>query len=109
MIEATGLTTNAFAATLEDVSPNQLYNIINGRNAPSFGLLVKIAERHPEVNMMYLLLGEGPVFIGHEQKREDAEIMDKIRRLEEQIEQIRLHNDRMNSTLVPHFTYLVKN
>ncbi|NJO00853.1 MAG: helix-turn-helix transcriptional regulator [Bacteroidia bacterium] len=53
---------NAFSMKL-GVSGTQIYNIIKGkRNKPSFRLLARICEAYPQINLEWLVLGEGPMF-----------------------------------------------
>lgn len=56
-----GLTNQEFAEQLE-ISPAALSHIYSGRNKPSLTILEAIALRFPNVNLNYLLKGNGELF-----------------------------------------------
>jgi transcriptional regulator with XRE-family HTH domain len=91
LVKALGMTRNAFAVSL-GVPATQVYNIINGRNAPSFDLLTKIATVYPTVSLTWLLLDQGPILIGpgHAAQGTDS-LLKKIKTLESKIEEISEH------------------
>jgi DNA-binding XRE family transcriptional regulator len=68
LIKALGKNQRTFALTI-GVAPTVINHIIAGnkanegkRNAPSYGLLVKICETYPNVNLDWLVLGKGVMF-----------------------------------------------
>jgi DNA-binding XRE family transcriptional regulator len=85
---AAGLGLNNFGLSKAlGVSSTQIYNIINGRNAPSFDLLTKIVVSFPTVNIVWILTGEGAMFgASPEQIKESLSVMDKIKYLEQKIQ-----------------------
>lgn len=86
LIEALGLNAYQFAQAL-GVNSTQIYNCINGRNAPSFDLLSKIALTYPTANISWLLTGKGAILIsGVEETKEGVDVMEKIKVLEEKIQ-----------------------
>lgn len=58
LIKKLGYRPAAFAAKIE-VHPNQLYNIIRGRNSPSYDLIVKIFSQFPQISMRWFFFGDG--------------------------------------------------
>ena len=86
MISALGLTRNAFAVQIV-VASTVIYNIIGGRNAPSFNLLSKIALTFPTVNIKWLLTGEGNV-LTMEGQGDGLDMLGKIKILEDRISEI---------------------
>jgi hypothetical protein len=43
--------------------PDKIYNILNGRNKATFEVVKAILKFYPTVNIRWLLLGEGEMFI----------------------------------------------
>ncbi|MEJ7647394.1 MAG: helix-turn-helix transcriptional regulator [Chryseolinea sp.] len=60
MIETIAPSTCNFAVCM-GVSPTVIYNVVKGRNEPSFKLLRKVALTYPVVNLRWLVLGLGDV------------------------------------------------
>ncbi|WP_298061883.1 hypothetical protein [uncultured Rikenella sp.] len=62
LIKALGLNNNSFARKL-DVNPAVTFNIIEGRKTkPSYDLLEKIVFTFDNINLCWLLKGEGEMF-----------------------------------------------
>lgn len=62
LIKALGLNNNSFAKKL-DVNPAVTFNIIEGRRTkPSYDLLEKIVFTFDNINLYWLLKGEGDMF-----------------------------------------------
>lgn len=62
LIKALGLNNNSFARKL-DVNPAVTFNIIEGRKTkPSYDLLEKIIFTFDNINLYWLLKGEGDMF-----------------------------------------------
>jgi DNA-binding XRE family transcriptional regulator len=88
MIEELGLNPNQFAKAL-GIATAQIYNINNGRNAPSFDLLSKIALKYPNVNMVWLLTGNGPIITTDAgTSNEGLGLVSKIKTLENKIAEL---------------------
>jgi transcriptional regulator with XRE-family HTH domain len=65
IVDALGITQNAFASKI-DVAGSVIYNIVNGRNKPSFDILEKIVSLFG-VNASYILTGEGDMFSSNDE------------------------------------------
>jgi len=88
LIEALGMNAFQFAQAL-GVTSTQIYNCVNGRNAPSFDLLSKIAITFPTVNLPWLLTGKGAILVsGPEEIKEGINVMEKIKILEDRINEL---------------------
>lgn len=62
ILKEKNLTANEFAAKLEVRSSN-ISHIITGRNKPSFDFLEKLISVFPEVNTLWLIKGEGDMYL----------------------------------------------
>jgi len=58
IIKALGLNNNSFSIAI-GVNPTVSHNIVKGRNAPSFELMNKIALSFDNIDMNWLITGEG--------------------------------------------------
>ena len=58
IIKELGLNNNSFSKII-GVNPTIIHNIIKGRNKPSFDLMQKIISSFDNINIDYLLKGEG--------------------------------------------------
>lgn len=65
VVKALNITANAFAQEL-NVAGSVIYNIIKGRNKPSFDILDKIVSSF-NVNPTYLLTGSGSIFSSNDE------------------------------------------
>jgi transcriptional regulator with XRE-family HTH domain len=63
LIKAKNFTAAQFADEI-GVQKSGISHIISGRNNPSLDFVQKILVRFPEVNMNWLVLGQGPMFSG---------------------------------------------
>lgn len=61
LIENTGLTNKEFAEKI-DVSPAIISHILSGRNNPSLQVIQRITNVYTNVNLNYLLSGEGVLY-----------------------------------------------
>jgi hypothetical protein len=96
LIEALGLNPFQFSQGL-GVSSTQIYNCLNGRNAPSFDLLSKIAITYPTVNIVWLLTGKGMILInGNEEVKENVNMMERIKTLEEMVNKLSSNRPKMS-------------
>lgn len=71
ILKEKNLTANEFAAKLEVRSSN-ISHIITGRNKPSFDFLEKLISVFPELNTLWLIKGEGDIYIS-DNKEEETE------------------------------------
>ncbi|WP_375324401.1 helix-turn-helix domain-containing protein [Flagellimonas sp. GZD32] len=58
VIEHYGLSVSAFADEI-GVQRSSMSHLLNGRNKPSLDFVMKLADSYPEVNLYWLLKGEG--------------------------------------------------
>ena len=58
LIEKLGLNANSFSKEIGLTSNSVVFNILNGRNKPSYELLKKISDRFPTVDTRWLISGE---------------------------------------------------
>ncbi|NPA43032.1 MAG: helix-turn-helix domain-containing protein [Chlorobi bacterium] len=66
-LQVTGLSPSRLAEKL-GVQKSSISHLLSGRNRPSFDFLSKFARAFPDVNMHWLLTGEGAMFAGGEKK-----------------------------------------
>lgn len=91
IVNELGLNTNVFSKEL-GVASTQIYNIINGRNAPSFDLLQKLVLTFPQFNIDWILLGKGPIINNgpaDSPLNADANLSKKIKDMERQLAAIK--------------------
>lgn len=61
IIQYYGMTAARFAEEI-DVQRSGISHILNGRNQPSYDLILKILKRFPEIDAEWLILGSGNMF-----------------------------------------------
>ena len=61
-----GLTSGAFADEI-GVQRSSLSHILNGRNNPSLDFVIKTKNRFPGLNLSWLLLGKGDMYLTDKQ------------------------------------------
>ena len=83
LIELLGMTKNSFARSIE-LASTQVYNICEDRNAPSHNTYEAIAKFHRNVNLRWLILGEGKPFL----TEENADINFRVTALMDRVENI---------------------
>lgn len=98
LIKALEISPYNFAAKI-DVKSALVYNIINERNAPSFGVLEKICITFPTINMNWLLTGKGKMFLTDNDLSPDAvtegiEVMEKLKYLEQEVAKLKKSSKR---------------
>ena len=71
LIDALGITQKDFAMQI-GISPASLSHITSGRNRPSLELVLKILNKHPNINSDWLLFGKGDMV-----KRQHKDVVDK--------------------------------
>lgn len=62
IMKSENMTQQDFAAAL-DISPSTLSSIFNDRTQPSLAIVNKIHDRFPNVNLMWLLYGQGEMYM----------------------------------------------
>ena len=84
LIKALNLNQPSFAKSLGMTQPN-ISRMISGRSSISVEILNRITDRYKQVNLHWLLTGEGLMFLGgEEQEREEDVVLVKGKgRLEE--------------------------
>jgi transcriptional regulator with XRE-family HTH domain len=87
MIKTLGITRNAFA-TRVGVASTQVYNIVNGRNAPSHDMYERIGIEIPEINLTWLITGKGLAAAREDHAYSQAEIMERLKIMEAKLEQM---------------------
>ncbi|GLU45091.1 helix-turn-helix domain-containing protein [Allomuricauda sp. NBRC 101325] len=63
VIEHYGLSVSAFADEI-GVQRSSMSHLLNGRNKPSLDFVMKLVDSYPEVNLYWLLKGEGEFLVG---------------------------------------------
>ena len=66
-------------------APSVVYNIINGRNKPSFELIESIVRAYTQINRDWLMAGEGEMFKAQEKAKtvDSGYLIEYITKLEE--------------------------
>ena len=67
LISELRMNNNSFSNKIS-VSPTVIHNIIKGRNAPSYEVIQKIALTFDNINIAWLILGNGEMFLSEEKK-----------------------------------------
>jgi hypothetical protein len=121
LIKSLDKNVNSFSVDLQ-ISSSIIHHIIVGsksnggkKNAPSYGLLVKICEKYPNVNLDWLMLGKGEMFKDSPTKKEDMAIVkpndDVIKNLLSQLEEYKQRESffiKQNIELSETVAHLVK-
>lgn len=82
VIDHYGLSVSAFADEI-GVQRSSISHLLNGRNKPSLDFVMKLVTAYPEVNLYWLLKGEGSfpgissTELGKEEIKESVEKMEK--------------------------------
>ena len=63
IIEHFDLNVSSFSKTIGLTGNVTIYKIVKGESAPSFATLLKIKERFPQVNIDWILSGDGQMLI----------------------------------------------
>lgn len=73
VINALGVDPATFAREIGFARPDNLYKVLKGKAAPSWGTLIKLATRYQEVSAEFLVRGEGEVFRKRPEREEGAQ------------------------------------
>ncbi|HLO89782.1 MAG TPA: helix-turn-helix transcriptional regulator [Lentimicrobium sp.] len=73
LIEILGITNNKFASEI-GISSGRMSNIATNRNKPDSELLAKIVKRYTNVNMKWLLIGTGEMFLDSTSQVNDSSV-----------------------------------
>lgn len=96
LINLLGISKNNFAKSI-GVAATQVYNICDGRNAPSHGMYEAIAKTYPNVNLRWLITGQGmPLFAmkdGDQTETSAKDLMTRLKLVEEQLEKIKVSKE----------------
>lgn len=102
LIDSLHLTASDFAREL-GIAKSNLSEMINNKRTISKGVMTKIKQRYPQVNMSWLVTGEGEMFSNKEPKedattaalsdcrRENAELQNEINRLKAELYDLYKH------------------
>ncbi len=74
VLEALGLTANAFSVKLKYKSPATIYHILNGVNNISDGFIVRVINEFPNINYSFMKIGEGDVILEGDSKKNQANL-----------------------------------
>ncbi len=78
LIDALGITQKDFAQQI-GTSAAALSHITSGRNRPSLELVLKILNKHPNVNSDWLLFGKGSMVKQHHKDIQDNAVREVVR------------------------------
>ena len=78
LIDALGITQKDFAQR-SGTSAAALSHITSGRNRPSLELVLKILNKHPNVNSDWLLFGKGSMVKQHHKDIQDSAVREVVR------------------------------
>lgn len=93
LIKALNLNQPSFSKSLGMTQPN-ISRMISGRSSISVEILNRITDRYKQVNLHWLLTGEGVMFLGEEpQEKEEEDILlvkgkGRLEELEERVERV---------------------
>lgn len=62
ILKAKNLTSRQFAEEI-GIQPSGMSHILSGRNRPSLDFVMKVVNRYPEIDIKWLTLGEGEMFV----------------------------------------------
>ncbi|MFV0345755.1 MAG: helix-turn-helix domain-containing protein [Bacteroidales bacterium] len=71
ILEAKDLTSSEFAQSL-DIQRSNVSHILTGRNKPSYSFIEKLLTVYPEINASWLITGNGSMYIGGTETKEQA-------------------------------------
>lgn len=92
LIKALNLNQPSFAKSLGMTQPN-ISRMISGRSSISVEILNRITDRYKQVNLHWLLTGEGVMFLGGEPQEKEEDIVlvkgkGRLEELEERVERV---------------------
>ena len=62
ILKAKNLTSRQFAEEI-GIQPSGMSHILSGRNRPSLDFVMKVVTRYPEIDIKWLTLGEGEMYV----------------------------------------------
>lgn len=68
--------TNSELASKLDITYQALHNVLSGNNYPKVATLILLSENYPDLNMNWLLTGEGEMKIGQPAKTQEIESLE---------------------------------
>jgi len=77
LLDALDITANKLSKELDYASHQSVYHILNEVNALSDGIISRIADRYPHVNLNYLRTGESPILLNEQEARAQANVLNK--------------------------------
>ena len=92
LIKALNLNQPSFAKSLGMTQPN-ISRMISGRSSISVEILNRITDRYKQVNLHWLLTGDGEMFLGGAPQERDEDIVlvkgkGRLEELEERVERV---------------------
>jgi transcriptional regulator with XRE-family HTH domain len=79
ILEALDITANKLATKMGYASASSIYHILNGDNKISMDMAKKLVEIYPQVNYLYVTLGEEPILLGRSESRGQGNLFYKDR------------------------------
>ena len=77
IIEDKGLTATKFAAMI-GVNASTISHILAGRNKPGFDIINNIAKTFPDLNLTWLITGNGPMNNSSAQKEKYSTVPEQV-------------------------------
>lgn len=92
LIKALNLNQPSFSKSLGMTQPN-ISRMISGRSSISVEILNRITDRYKQVNLHWLLTGEGVMFLGEEPQEKEGDVLvvkarGRLEELEERLERV---------------------
>ncbi|MEI6059429.1 MAG: hypothetical protein WCR72_01920 [Bacteroidota bacterium] len=101
VINYLGLNTSEFARSLGMDNPVSIYHVIRGRNGVSSELANRIISVHPNLNMGWLLFGQGEMLLsGNKPEYSDKSIINLIDQNKKLVEIVEELTDQVKKKLL---------
>lgn len=88
VIDMLGKTKNNFAASI-GMAATQIYNVCTGLTAPSHKMYELIAQNYPQINMRWLIVGDGLPLVEPGNAIDGTDMMNRIKAVEEQLANVK--------------------
>lgn len=93
-IKSLDLNANSFSKAIGNTTNVVITKILNGKGAPSYSTLEKVKKAYPELNMEWLMSGEGEMLLN-----ENYNHSERIKEMEEIIARQKKHIDILMNAL----------
>lgn len=77
--------TSRFSQKLGYTHPTKVYNILNGKNFPSFEILQDILKNFKQVNIEWILLGEGDMLLSKDSPTDIQAVIEENKQLKTKV------------------------